>query len=423
MAIMQSIKVPLVSVNDTKLTVQELPFANGDKVEKGAIVLIFETSKTAYDVEAETDGYIQYACVVGTDYAVGEEIAMITSTQEEVVAVAKEIKTKPVQASTTVFEGETVFSNAALALMKDHKIDRSAFAGKDFVSVLEVNQKLGIKEAFSGTVVKQNSAVVNVDKTKVIVEKLSSNKKKEIEYLSAVQSSDLISTVNNFIELDGVFDNLNKKFKTFKNSLLPVTIYETARLLKEYRKLNAFFSGEEIAFYNSVNIGFAVDLDKGLKVLKIPDADQKSIFEIEDMMLDLSGKYIDDKLHISDLTDITFTITDLSNEGVSFFHPLINMMNSSILGISSIDSKLNRSTFSLSFDHRVTEGKLAANFLKELKSRIESFALDKSYRKSGYACFKCFKTLEEDLSRVGFSRCVTPDGEDALICQSCLKGF
>ena len=122
--------------------------------------------------------------------------------------------------------------------------------------------------------------------------------------------------------------------------------------------------------------------------------------------------------------NISFTITDLSAESVAFFRPLINMMNSAILGISSIDEKLKRCMLSLTFDHRVTEGKLAAQFLHELTQRLESYQ-SKYYplANQNINCFKCFKTLQEDLSDTGFAKVITPKGEEAYICQSCLKGF
>ena len=96
----------------------------------------------------------------------------------------------------------------------------------------------------------------------------------------------------------------------------------------------------------------------------------KSISEIEQDIINLSGKYLDNSLHYDDITDITFTITDLSSENVAFFQPLINFMNSAILGISSIDEKLDRCIYTVTFDHRVTEGKLVAGFLKDLKDRF-----------------------------------------------------
>ena len=68
--------------------------------------------------------------------------------------------------------------------------------------------------------------------------------------------------------------------------------------------------------------------------------------------------------------------------------------------------------------------KQAAQFLKELKERLESYrATDAAAAVQGISCFKCMKTLQEDLAGVGFARCVTPEGKDGYICQSCLKGF
>ncbi len=54
MALLKEIPVPLLAVNDTTLSVVELPFATGSKVKKGEVILVLETSKTSYDVEADT---------------------------------------------------------------------------------------------------------------------------------------------------------------------------------------------------------------------------------------------------------------------------------------------------------------------------------------------------------------------------------
>jgi hypothetical protein len=138
----------------------------------------------------------------------------------------------------------------------------------------------------------------------------------------------------------------------------------------------------------------------------------------------LSNNYLDDSLKIEDLTDVTFTITDLSSEGVAFFRPLVNMMNSAILGVSAIDEKLQRCTLSVTFDHRVTEGKLVAQFLNELKQRLESYqSKNHPLLNQNISCFKCYKTLKEDLGGTGFVKCITPEGKEGYICQSCLKGF
>lgn len=437
MPLLQEIKVPLLSVNDTTLTVADIPLLSGQMIKKGDLLMIFETSKTTYDVEAETDGYVQYFCETGQEYGINEVVAKIfteLSDFDELRSVEARFQNNTiVNAPVTVeagisWEGEPLFSGEADQLILSSGTNRSLFKGKDFISKSDIERLLGrpsiepIKSNNTSPATKLK-APLPVDHTKVIVEKLSSGKKKEIEYLSDIQSTGLTSTVNTFVEVEGLFLQVNKSLQYLKNSLLPLLIYETARLLKKYPLLNAFFTDSGTAYYKDVNIGFAIDIDKGLKVLKLPLSNEKDLAEIETAIIHLSEKYLDDKLEIDDLTDIGFTITDLSAEGVAFFRPLVNKMNSAILGVSAIDEQLNRCILSVTFDHRVTEGKLVARFLRELKERIESYRANSSYRAQTIACFKCLTILSEDLSDVGFAACVMPDGKNGYICQRCFKGF
>lgn len=431
MPILQEIKVPLLAVNDTSLTVVNIVFAQGAFVKKGDMVLVLETSKTTYDVFAETDGFIGYDCISGEDYEVNEIVAKIFSDESEVVKNEKINDKKIVSVNISEkahehWEGETLFSPAAISLIESSGISPAIFKGFDFVSREDVEAKLGLAKKSSGKSVGTAipATLLPVDTNMVIVEKLASYKKREIEYLGVVQSSGLTSTVNTFVETEGIFVHINESLKYLKNSLLPVIIYETARLLEKYTILNAYFTGDATALYKQVDIGFAIDIDKGLKVLKIAGTASKNISEIEEDILALSDKYIDDKLEVNDLTGISFTVTDLSSEGVAFFRPLVNSMNSAILGISAIDEKLDRCILSITFDHRVTEGKTVARFLHELKERLESYQSKYHTRNSkDIHCFKCFKSLDEDLGGTGFSRCITPEGKEAYICQSCFKGF
>jgi pyruvate/2-oxoglutarate dehydrogenase complex dihydrolipoamide acyltransferase (E2) component len=440
MSLLKEIAVPLIAVNDTSLTVVELSFANGALVKKGDTVMVFETSKTTYNVEAETEGYIQYLCEAGNDYEVNDIVAKIFSDAGEIVIEPEKISkngtsTQAVREVTgitaqPVWEGETLFSHKAINLMKEKGVSPEKFNGRDFVSEEDVKVILGIaanpvitkKEA--GKKQTASSALPAQLQQNVIIEKLSSNKKREIQFLSEVQSTGLTSTINTFVESEGFFVHVNRSLQILKNSLLPVIVYETARSLKKYPLLNSFFTGDAIATYKDINIGFAIDIEKGLKVLRIPSTDQKTMHEVEDSILTLSEKYMDDQLVIEDLTDVTFTITDLSGESVAFFRPLINMNNGAILGVSSIDEKNQRFILSLTFDHRITEGKTASMFLAELKGRLESYCSKNSgWPVTDVSCFKCEKKLSEDISDAGFVKCVTPAGKEGFICQSCFKGF
>jgi len=474
MALIEEIKVPLLAVNDTTLTVTELTFASGAQVKKGDVIMVFETSKTTYDVETVAEGFIQYCCEPGRDYEVNEIVARIFTAAEEAraaipvtpptqntaaahatsssttpapatgvpitpaPAIAAHITTAPTTAflpnpAPATWQGETIFSDEALRLLEVSGLDRSAFNGRDFVSTADIVQLLqsaasssSVTPAYaarSAAPSKTAKPFLTADPSKVIVAKLTSAKKREIEYLGDIQSTGLTSTIHSHVDTEGIFIHINHGLKYLRDSLLPVIIYEASRLLADYPLLNAYYTGDEIATYKEVNPGFAIDIDKGLKVLKIAGADGRSLQEIESSILKLSGDYLDDTIRLEDLTDITFTITDLSSEAVAFFKPLINKMNSAILGISGIDEKLQRCTLSLTFDHRVTEGKTAALFLRDLRQRLESYRAEDSRPRQDIACFKCQKTLAEDLGDTGFVRCVTPAGKEGYICQSCIKGF
>jgi len=433
MSLLQEIKVPLLSVNDTTITILEINFPNGQPVKKGDIILIFETSKTTYELAAEADGFIQYRCIAGNDYDVNETVAAIFSDASETIKEPPEVKKIEKKfagntAAVTTWEGETVFSAQASRLIESSGVDKSIFKGRDFVNKSDVEEFLGIsktqkKSPASATAIdKQKKIVFPVDHNKVIVEKLSSNKKREIEYLKEIQFPGLTSTIDMAIDTEGIFSHTNKSLRYLKNSLLPLIVYEASRLLQKYNLLNAYYTDEGIAFYKKINIGFAIDIDKGLKVLKIANAAEKTIHEIEEEIMNLSNRYLDEQLQMDDLSDITFTITDLSGEGVLSFKPLVNMMNSGILGISAIDGKLQRCILNLTFDHRVTEGKLVSQFLKELKERIESYRAKDQGMHININCYRCMKSLQEDLGDIGFVKCITPAGMEGYICQSCLNG-
>jgi len=99
------------------------------------------------------------------------------------------------------------------------------------------------------------------------------------------------------------------------------------------------------------------------------------LVEIEKSLSGGIYSYFKSKLSVEEITGSTFTISDLSAFGVDRFIPLVNYKQSAILGISSVDKKLERLNLSLTFDHRITEGKMAAQFLSKLVKAIEEFTV------------------------------------------------
>lgn len=148
--------------------------------------------------------------------------------------------------------------------------------------------------------------------------------------------------------------------------------------LKEHPEVNASLDedAEHLILKHYWNIGFAADTPQGLVVPVIKDADRKGILEIAADLTRLSGAAREGKLKMGDMQDATFTISSLGGIGGTFFTPIINPPQVAILGASRAAMKptWDGSEFrprlilplSLSYDHRVVDGALAARFTTHL---------------------------------------------------------
>lgn len=164
-----------------------------------------------------------------------------------------------------------------------------------------------------------------------------------------------------------------------------IIIYTTARVLKRFPALNSTLAGEEILLHDRVDIGMAVALPEGLIVPKIRGADTKGILRIGREARELAGKAREGSLSMDEVTDGTFTISNMSMLGVDGFTPILNPPETAILGVGRIVEKPGvkngrieiRSfmTLSLTIDHRVVDGAPAAAFLQSLGRHLEQPAL------------------------------------------------
>jgi len=146
--------------------------------------------------------------------------------------------------------------------------------------------------------------------------------------------------------------------------------------LKKYPTFNSSLDGDNLIVKQYWNIGFAADTPQGLVVPVIKDADKKGILEIAKETGELAGKARDGKLGPNDIQGATFTISSLGGIGGTAFTPIINAPEVAILGVSrsAVKPVWNGKEFaprtmlplSLSYDHRVVDGALAARFITYL---------------------------------------------------------
>ena len=117
-------------------------------------------------------------------------------------------------------------------------------------------------------------------------------------------------------------------------------------------------------------------MGKGLKVVKIENADILMPVDFYAKSLESGLRYMRNKIKLEDMVGTTITVSDLSGMNIMYFHPLINGYQSAIIGIGGDASQPGQPmTINMTFDHRVSSGREAASFLNELRSRILKYAL------------------------------------------------
>ncbi len=165
-------------------------------------------------------------------------------------------------------------------------------------------------------------------------------------------------------------------------TLNDIVLYAVSRTLKKHADINAHFLGDVMRRFASVNLGMAVDTERGLLVPTIFGADKLSLSEIAAAAKSLAAQAQSGKISPDLLSGGTFTVTNLGALGVESFTPVINPPQTCILGVCSITYKLKASGaaypamgLSLTFDHRAVDGAPAARFLKDLCTALESFDL------------------------------------------------
>jgi pyruvate dehydrogenase E2 component (dihydrolipoyllysine-residue acetyltransferase) len=157
-------------------------------------------------------------------------------------------------------------------------------------------------------------------------------------------------------------------------------LYVLARALREHPRLNASLEGDKIQVWNRIDIGLAVDTERGLMVPVVRDVGEKGLEEIGRETRALVKGAREGTLSPEALRGSTFTLTNLGMFGIDAFTPIINLPECAILGVGRITPRpavvdgqvmvRQRVWLSLTFDHRLVDGGSAARFLQRIVQLI-----------------------------------------------------
>jgi pyruvate dehydrogenase E2 component (dihydrolipoamide acetyltransferase) len=205
--------------------------------------------------------------------------------------------------------------------------------------------------------------------------------------------------VHSFIEIDfSAIDGIRAASKErwaaqgARVSYTAFVAWAVSRVLREFPMVNSTVSGNNVIYRGNVNLGMAVDLNPGLIVPVVRDADHLGLVGIGNKIVDLATRARDRKLMPEEIQGATFTITNPGVLGTLVGLPVIPKGTAAILGTGAIEKKVvvvtdpntgtdsmairKKSLFSLGYDHRIVDGADAARFLSRLKDTLETFPND-----------------------------------------------
>jgi pyruvate dehydrogenase E2 component (dihydrolipoamide acetyltransferase) len=369
-------------------TVKEVLVSVGGKVKQGAIVIKLETSSGS-PIE------------VAAPAPVAEEVA------EAPKAKPAPQKAAPVphhpQAGTVASSGSIYTSPSIRRIAREYGVDLTLVKGTGRKSrILKedvqsyVKYELSRPKANAGSSVAAGEGGLQVVSAKAIdFSKFGEIETKALTRIQKISGPFLhrnwvtIPHVTQFDEAD--ITNVEafrkeqnviceKKKLGFKITPLVFILKAVADALREFPAFNSSLSedGESLILKKYIHIGVAVDTPNGLVVPVVRDVDQKGIHQLSRELLEISMKARDGKLKATDMQGGCFTISSLGGIGGTAFTPIVNAPEVAILGVSKseIKPKWNGKDFepklmlplSMSYDHRVIDGALAARFTVHLAS-------------------------------------------------------
>lgn len=395
--------MPKLGINMTKGEIVNWLVGEGDSVQKGQTILEIETDKALQEVEAPESGILakivaQPGETVPCTYVIAvitqpgepvpeniprqDEIGVVPESSVEAGAGGKDPEPEAAPARAKKRKDRILITPAARKLAKDLGVDVSTVKGsgprgrigKD--DILRAAEEVAPSPASAATTPTTGQVVPVTGVRAIIAERMlkSAQGTARVFLMADVDATQLVAWREHLRR-----DRPEQAGAIGYNELL---VAITARALRDFPYMNATLREDGIHVLEEINVGVAVDSERGLLVPVIKGADQKGVFLIHEEFIALAEAARSGHSNPDDLTGGTFTITNLGMYEIDTFAPIINPPEIAILGVGQIAPRpvavgeqvvvQKRMTLSLAFDHRLVDGAPAARFLQRIKHLIEA---------------------------------------------------
>jgi 2-oxoglutarate dehydrogenase E2 component (dihydrolipoamide succinyltransferase) len=367
--------IPAVGESITSGLISTWHKKDGESVQPGDVLLTLETDKVSTEITAEKAGVLHIKAQEGQEVKIGEVVASINEAGSAAPATPAPAPAPP----------------APAAKKKAPKLPESP--PEPVAEPAPPGPKASVApprlaEAPAETAPEPSPAAPVSADARVTRKKLTPLRRKIAAQLVMAQHTAAILTTFNECDMSAVMSLRKQMQEPFqkqynvKLGFMSFFVKATVAALRAVPQVNARLEGDEFIINHYFDIGVAVGTERGLIVPVIRDADQKSFAQIEQSILDYSGKAREGKIKIDDLQGGVFTISNGGVYGSLLSTPILNPPQSGILGLHKIQERpmaVNGQVLirpmmylALSYDHRVVDGKEAVTFLVHVKDAIEN---------------------------------------------------
>ncbi|PLA41098.1 dihydrolipoyllysine-residue succinyltransferase [Neisseria sicca] len=380
------VKVPMLSESVSEGTLLEWKKKVGEAVARDEILIDIETDKVVLEVPSPQAGVLVEIIAQNGETVAAEQVLARIDTAATASASAEAPAAAPAPEAAPTAAQTNAAMPAAAKLAAETGVDVNALqgSGRDGRVLKEDVQNAAAKPAAAPAAAPAPVPAGARPEQRVPMSRLRA---RVAERLLASQQENAILTTFNEVNMKPIMD-LRAKYKEkfekehgTKLGFMSFFVKAAVAALKKYPVVNASVDGNDIVYHGYFDIGIAIGSPRGLVVPILRDADQMSIADIEQAIVDYAKKAKDGKIALEDLTGGTFSITNGGTFGSMMSTPIINPPQSAILGMHATKERAVVENgqvvvrpmmyLALSYDHRIIDGREAVLTLVAIKDALE----------------------------------------------------
>lgn len=382
------IKVPVLPESVADATIATWHVQAGDAVTRDQNLVDIETDKVVLEVVAQEDGIMGEIIHGEGDTVLGEQVIGSVKAGGAPAAPAKKADAAA-PAATESNDSSDVLTPSVRRLIAEKGLDAAKIKGtgkNGRVTKEDVDTFLKAPAPAAKAAPAAAPAAAMGDRTQKRVPMTRLRKTIAKRLLEAKNSTAMLTTFNEvnmepIMSLRKQYQEVFEKRHGIRLGFMSFYVKAVTEALKRFPDVNASIDGDDIVYHNYFDISIAVSTPRGLVTPVLKDCDKLSVAEIEKGIRELALKGRDGKLTLDDMTGGNFTITNGGVFGSLLSTPIINLPQSSILGMHKIQDRpmavngkveiLPMMYLALSYDHRIIDGKESVGFLVTIKELLE----------------------------------------------------